>query len=352
MSVEYFRDVSVLVEAFKADTFDLHIENSAKRWATEYDFPAVRRGDVVIETFQTKQAEPMQGFVFNTRLEKFADPRVRQAFNLAFDFEWMNENVFFNQYKRTQSYFQNSDLQATGLPGPKELDLLEPLRDKVPPEVFTTEYKNPVGGGPRAMRGNLKLAKDLLEQAGWSVQGGVLKNAAGQAMTLEFLTVSPDSERIINPYIQSLERLGIKSTIRVVDTSQYQARTDGFDFEVVTGSFSQSLSPGNEQRDYWSSVAADQRGSRNLIGIRDEAVDKLVDAIVFARDRETLVAACKALDRVLLWNHYVVPQFYSPDIRTARWNRFARPDVLPGYQFTTDTWWYDVARAGAIKGGN
>ena len=351
LTVEYFRDLNVLVEAFKADSFDFHVENSAKRWATEYEFPAVKRGDVVTETFQTKQAEPMQGFVFNTRLKKFSDPRVRQAFNYAFDFEWMNENVFYGQYKRTESYFQNSELQATGLPGPRELELLEPLRDKVPPEVFTQEYKNPVGGGPRAMRANLKAAKDLLEQAGWNVQNGVLKNADGEAMTLEFLIVSPDSERIINPYIQSLERLGIKSTIRVVDSSQYQARTDAFDFEVVTGSFSQSLSPGNEQRDYWSSAAADQRGSRNLIGIRDEAVDKLVDTIVFATDRETLVAACRALDRVLLWNHYVVPQFYSPDIRTARWNRFSRPQTLPDYRFTTDTWWWDAGKAGAIKGG-
>ena len=351
LSVEYFRDVSVMVEAFKADSFDFHFENSAKRWATEYAFPAVKRGDVIVETFRTRQAEPMQGFVFNTRLKKFSDPRVRLAFNYAFDFEWMNANVFFDQYQRTQSYFQNSEMQATGLPGPRELELLEPLRDKVPPEVFTQEYKNPVGGGPRAMRANLKAAKDLLEQAGWNVQNGVLKNADGEAMTLEFLIVSPDSERIINPYIQSLERLGIKSTIRVVDSSQYQARTDAFDFEVVTGSFSQSLSPGNEQRDYWSSVAADQRGSRNLIGIRDEAVDKLVDTIVFATDRETLVAACRALDRVLLWNHYVVPQFYSPDIRTARWNRFSRPQTLPDYRFTTDTWWWDAGKAGAIKDG-
>ncbi|MCB1479168.1 MAG: extracellular solute-binding protein [Tepidamorphaceae bacterium] len=352
LTVEYFRDLNVMVEAFKADSFDFHMENSAKRWATEYGFPAVKRGDVITETFQTKQAEPMQAFVFNTRLKKFADPRVRQAFNYAFDFEWMNENVFFDQYKRTESYFQNSELQATGLPGPKELELLEPLRDKIPPEVFTEEYHNPVGGGPKAMRGNLREAKKLLEEAGWTIQDRVLKNADGETMTLEFLTVSPDSERIIAPYIQSLERLGIKGTIRVVDSSQYQARTDGFDFEVITGQFAQSLSPGNEQRDYWSSASADRRGSRNLIGIKDEAVDTLVEAIVFAKDRETLVAACKALDRVLLWNHYVVPQFYSPDIRTARWNRFSRPETMPDYRFTTDTWWWDAEKAGSIKGAD
>ena len=179
-----------------------------------------------------------------------------------------------------------------------------------------------------------------------------MKNADGETMTLEFLTVSPDSERILGPYIQSLERLGIKSTIRVVDSSQYQARTDGFDFEVVTGNFGQSLSPGNEQRDYWSSASADRRGSRNLIGIKDEAVDALVEAIVFAKDRETLVAACRALDRVLLWNHFVVPQFYSPDIRTARWDRFSRPETLPDYRFTTDNWWWDEKKAGRIKSAN
>ncbi|MCB2079023.1 MAG: hypothetical protein KDE55_15170, partial [Novosphingobium sp.] len=192
----------------------------------------------------------------------------------------------------------------------------------------------------------------LLEDAGWTIQDRVLKNADGEAMTLEFLTVSPDSERIIAPYIQSLERLGIKSTIRLIDTSQYQARTDNFDFEVVTGQFSQSLSPGNEQRDYWSSASADRRGSRNLIGIKDEAVDTLVDAIVFAKDRETLVAASRALDRVLLWNRYLVPQFYSPDIRTARWNRFSRPDTMPDYRFTTDPWWWDEAKAGTVKGAD
>ncbi|MFN0265249.1 extracellular solute-binding protein [Tepidamorphus sp. 3E244] len=349
LSIEYFRDLNVMVEAFKADTFDFHIENSAKRWATEYEFPAVKRGDVVIDTFRTKQAEPMQGFVFNTRLEKFSDPRVRQAFNYAFDFEWMNENVFFGQYARTESYFQGSELQAKGLPGEKELALLEPLRGKVPEEVFTTEYKNPVGGGTREMRKNLRDAKDLLEQAGWTIQDGVLKNEAGEAMTIEFLTTSKDSERILGPYIQSLQRLGIKGTIRLVDTPQYQQRTDSFTFEAITASFGQSLSPGNEQRDYWSSPAADSRGSRNVIGIKDEAVDTLVDAIVYAVDRDSLIAAARALDRVLLWNHYLVPQFYSADIRTARWDRFAMPETMPDYRFITDNWWWNAERADEIK---
>ncbi len=352
LAFEYFRDVTARLVGFKADEFDFITENSAKRWASEYEFPAVKSGHVLVETFRTSQAEPMQGFIFNTRRAKFADPRIRLAFNYAFDFEWMNENVFYSQYNRTSSYFQNSELAATGLPGPLELELLEPLRDKIPPEVFTQEFANPVGGGPRAMRGNLRTARGLLEEAGWTVVDGKLVNEAGEQMTIEFLIVSPDSERIVNPYIQSLSRLGIESTIRVVDVAQFRNRLDRFDFDVVTSGFRQSLSPGNEQRDYWGTAAANQQGSRNIIGIKNEAVDALIDAIIFAKDREHLVAASRALDRVLLWNHYLVPQFYSPDIRTARWNRFARPDVSPEYQFTTDTWWWDDKAAAAIQAQN
>ncbi|MEJ8570864.1 extracellular solute-binding protein [Microbaculum marinum] len=350
---EYYRDMTIALEAFKADQFDLRAENSAKRWATGYDFPAVQRGDVVLQEFLTKNAEPMQGFIFNLRRQKFQDPRVRQAFNYAFDFEWLNANIFYGQYKRTGSFFENSELAAKGLPEGKELEFLEKVRDEVPPEVFTTEFENPVGGDTRAARTNLREAAGLLKDAGWEVRNGVLVNGqTGEPFTVEFLNDQPDSERILSPYIQSLQRLGIKATIRTVDTSQYQNRMDNFDFDMTTDMFAQSLSPGNEQRDYWGSAAADAPASRNTIGIKNPAVDKLIDEIIYAEDRETLVAATRALDRVLLWNHYLVPQFYTPVIRTARWDRFGLPEVLPDYGLSTSTWWWDAEKAAAIKNGS
>jgi len=353
MRFEYFRDMTIALEAFKADQFDLRAENSAKRWATGYDFPAVKRGDVVLQTFQTKNAEPMQGFVFNLRREKFQDPRVRQAFNYAFDFEWLNANIFYDQYSRTSSYFENSELAARGLPEGKELEILEKVRDQVPPEVFTTPYENPVGGDSRKLRTNLREAARLLKDAGWGVRDGVLVNGkTGEPFVVEFLNDQPDSERILSPYIQNLQKLGIRATIRTVDTSQYRNRMDNFDYDMTTEGFAQSLSPGNEQRDFWGSAAADVPASRNVIGIKNPAVDAIIEEIIFARDRETLVAAAKALDRVLLWNHYLVPQFYSPDIRTARWDRFGIPEVLPDFGLSTSTWWWDAEKAAAVKKGS
>ncbi len=349
MAYEYFRDRDVSLEAFKADQYDFRTENSAKRWATGYDFPAVQRGEVVREEFTTKQAEPMQGFVFNLRRERFADPRVRRAFNLAFDFEWLNENIFYGQYERTDSYFQNSELAATGLPEGRELEFLEAVRDVVPPEVFTEEYRNPVGGSPREIRGNLREAARLLREAGYRLDGGTLVHGeTGRPLDVEFLIASPETERVIAPYAEQLKRLGVRPAIRLVDVAQYQRRLDTFDFDVVTAVFPQSLSPGNEQRDFWGSDAADREGSRNLAGIKDPAVDALIERIIFAETREDLVAASRALDRVLLWNHYLVPQFHSPTIRTAYWNRFGHPDTMPDYGFTTMTWWYDEEKAGRI----
>ena len=352
MRFEYYRDTTVLLEAFKADAFDFILENSAKRWVTGYEFDALKRGDVVKETFRTKNAEAMQAFVLNTRRAQFADRRVRRALNLAWDFEWLKENVFYNQYERIDSYFENSELEATGLPTGLELEILEEVRDKVPPEVFAQEYENPVGGGARAMRANLREAQGLLRDAGWDIKDRVLTNTAtGQTMDIEFLIVQPDMERVISPYRKDLEKLGIRSTIRTVDVSQYQQRLDTFDFDVVIASFAQSLSPGNEQRDYWGSEAAEREGSRNIIGIQDEAIDHLIDRIIFAKDRAELVAATHALDRVLLWNHFVIPQYYTADTRTARWNRFGLPDVVPDYGISTMTWWWDDEKAAAIAGG-
>ena len=350
IAYEYFRDRDVSLEAFKADQYDFRVENSAKRWATGYDFPALRNGNVVREEFSTKQAEPMQGFVFNLRRDRFGDPRVRQAFNLAFDFEWLNANIFYGQYARTDSYFQNSELAATGLPEGRELEILETVRDQVPPEVFTETFSNPVGGTPQAVRENLREAARLFREAGWTVENGVLRHGeTGEAMTVEFLIVSPETERVVAPYVEQLKRLGVQPTIRLVDAAQYQRRVDTFDFDVVTGLFQQSLSPGNEQRDYWGSDAADREGSQNLAGISNPAVDALIERIIFAADRDELVAASRALDRVLLWNHYLVPQFHSPTIRTAYWNRFGHPETTPDYGFSTMTWWYEPDRAAAVR---
>ncbi|NND49535.1 MAG: ABC transporter substrate-binding protein, partial [Rhizobiales bacterium] len=337
---------------FKADTFDFTVENSAKRWATGYDFPAREKGDVIIQAFQTKNAEAMQAFVLNTRRSKFTDRRVRRAFNLAFDFEWLNANVFYDQYHRIDSYFENSELEATGVPEGLELEILEQVRDQVPAEVFEKKYENPVGGNPKEVRRNLRAAQKLLKEAGWEVKDRVLTNTqTGEKMDIEFLIVAPDMERLINPYRQNLERIGVRSNVRAVDVSQYQQRVDTFDFDIIIGSFGQSLSPGNEQRDLWGSETADREGSRNTIGIQDKAVDYLVDRIIFAKDRPELVAAVHALDRVLMWNEFVVPQFYSADIRTARWNRFGRPDVVPDYGIAFMSWWYDEDLAAGITGG-
>ncbi len=350
---EYFRDQTVAQEAFRGGTFDFTVENSARRWATAYDFPAVNRGDVVLETFQTLNAEPMQAFVFNTRRDKFADPQVRRAFNYAFDFEWMNANVFYDQYARTSSYFENSELAADGLPEGLELEILEGIRDQVPPEVFTEEYANPVGGDRRRNRDNLRTATRLLNEAGWEARDGVLTNVeTGEPLRVEFLLVSPDMERIVNPYLRTLGQLGIQGNVRTVDVSQYRNRLDNFDFDIVVASFGQSLSPGNEQRDYWGSEAAETPGSRNLIGIQNPAVDHLIERIIFADDRDELVAASRALDRVLLWNHYLVPQFYSPEIRTARWNRYGLPDDMPDYGFSTTIWWWDEDKAETVRTGS
>ena len=352
ITAEYFRDNTIALEAFKGDQFDVIVESSAKNWATAYTFRAAERGDVITDVFTNRNAEPMQAFVFNTRREKFADPRVRLAFNYAFDFESANRLLFFDQYSRVDSYFANSGLAATGLPEGKELEILESVRDKIPPEVFTRVYKNPVGGDQRALRKNLREARKLLEQAGWTIEDGKLVNTrTGERMTAEFLLVSPSFERIVLPYKQNLGRLGIDVSVRTIDTSQYQNRRDSFDFDVIVGSWGQSLSPGNEQRNYWGSQSADRNGSRNLIGVRNPAVDTLIERIIYAKSRDELVAASKALDRVLLWNHYVVPQWFFRGIRLARWNRFGFPDKQPDYGYSyPDTWWFDPKKAATIKG--
>jgi microcin C transport system substrate-binding protein len=345
---EYFRDSTVAIEAFKADQVDWRTENSAKSWATAYDFPAVRDKRVIVEEFPQRDRGIMQGFVFNTRREKFKDPRLRRAFNFAYDFEEMNKQLFFGQYKRINSYFDGTELASSGLPQAQELEILEKVRDQVPPEVFTTPYTNPVGGTPENVRANLREGTRLLKEAGYEIRNQKLVNAkTGEAMSVEILTEEPTIERIILFYKPSLERLGIGVSVRTVDDPQYENRLRSWDFDMIIGTWPESLSPGNEQRDYWSSQAADTPGSRNYIGIKNPAVDALIERVIFAKDRAELVAATRALDRVLLWNHYVVPQFTYDNSRTARWDRFSRPDPLPKYgasAFPT-VWWWDAEKA-------
>lgn len=346
----YFRDANVAFEAFKSGQFDWRTENSSKLWATGYDFPAVKNGRVVKEAITLKQVEGMQGWALNQRREQLKDPRVRQALNYAFDFEWSNVNLFYGQYTRSRSYFNNSEMEAKGLPGADELALLTPLKDQIPAEVFTAEFTNPTNPTPQERRANLRKASQLFAAAGWTAtqDGGrnVLKNKDGKVFTLEFMLDDPMFERIALPYQQQLELLGIDVTIKTIDPAQSERRRQTYDYDVVVGSWPQSLSPGNEQRDMWGSEAAKRDGSRNLTGISNPAVDTLIEQLVTAKERGALVTACKALDRVLQWSHLVVPMWYIAYERTARWDRYSHPEKLPDYSTGfSSTWWWDDAKA-------
>jgi microcin C transport system substrate-binding protein len=350
---EYFRDSTVALEAFKADQLDWRTENSAKSWASAYDFPAVKEGRVLREEFPVRSRGIMQAFAFNTRRDKFKDARLRRAFNFAFDFEEMNKQIFFGQYTRIASYFEGTELASSGIPSGQELAILEAVRDKVPAELFTAPYTNPVGGTPEAVRNNLREGLRLLREAGYEVRNQKLVNAkTGEPVVVEFLGADPNSERLSLFFKPSLERMGVTVSVRTVDDAQYENRLRQWDFDIITASWPQSLSPGNEQRDFWGSSAADISGSRNLVGIKNPAVDALIDRVIFAKSREELVAATRALDRVLLWNNYVVPQWTYGKVRSARWDRFGRPEKMPEYgasAFPT-IWWWDAEKA--AKTGN
>lgn len=344
---EYYRDATVLLEAFKGDRVDFRTENSARNWATGYDFPARQQGRVVLEEFPIRASGVMQAFVLNLRRDKFKDPRVRRAFNLAFPFEEINRTIFSGQYERISSYFYGLELASSGLPDGREREILESVKDKIPPEVFTTPYKNPVGDSPEAVRANLREADRLLREAGWELKDRRRVNAKGEVLTVELLGDTPNDERVYLPYKASLDRLGIVTTVRIVDDVQYVNRTRSFDFDIISGIWGQSLSPGNEQREFWGSQAAGREGSRNLAGISDPGVDALIDQVIYAKDREDLVAATKALDRVLLAHDYMVPQWTYRKQRTARWDRFSHPETMPRYGasgFPT-IWWYDATKA-------
>ena len=347
---DYYRDPTVLLEAFKAGAFDFRVENSAKQWATGYESPALREGRFKLERIESDNPQGMQGYSMNLRRPQFQDPRVRQAMILAFDFEWSNKTLFFGQYTRTRSYFQNSDMEAKGLPSPEELKILEPLRGKIPDEVFTTEYNPPVSDGSGTNAENLAKAALLLDEAGWKLDGGT-RMKDGKPYEFEFRLQAGDaSERIVQPYVKSLQRLGIKGTIRAVDAAQYQKRSEDFDFDMITSLFPQSLSPGNEQRDFWGSEAADMSGSRNEIGIKDPVIDQLLEELIHAPNRAQLVIYCRALDRILQWRHYVVPNFHMGAFRVAYWDKFGRPAKLPEptYGIGLAGWWIDPAKEQAL----
>ncbi|HXD46374.1 MAG TPA: extracellular solute-binding protein [Pseudolabrys sp.] len=348
---DYYRDTTVALEAFKGDQVDFRTENSAKNWATAYDFPAVRDKKVIREEFPVRSSGVMQAFAFNIRRDKFKDAKLRLAFNFAFDFEEMNRQIFFGQYTRIASYFQGTELAATGTPAGLELEILNTVKDKVPADLFTKPYSNPVGGNPQAVRTNLREALTLLRAAGYEVRNTKLTNTkTGEALTVEFLVEDPATERFVLFYKPSLERIGIGVSVRTVDSAQYENRLRQWDFDIIVTNWGESLSPGNEQRGYWGSQAADIPGSRNLVGIKNPAIDAMIERVIFAKSREELVAATKALDRVLLWNFYVVPQWTYSFQRTARWDRFSHPETMPKYgaaAFPT-IWWWDKDKAAKV----
>lgn len=347
--VDFFRDQTVSREAFKAGEFDFVSENQALAWATQYEGEAFRQGRAVKREIKHERPAGMQCFVMNTRRAQFKDWRVRRALALLFDFEWTNKNLFYGQYARCKSYFSNSEMAATGLPEGDELKVLERFRGRVPESVFKEPYALPVYAGDGNIREGVRQALALLKAAGWEFKGNELADAKGQPLRFEIITASPTFERIYLPYISNLKRIGVAVELRLIDPVQYQKRFEKFDFDMTTGGWGQSESPGNEQRSNWSSAAADTEGSNNTIGIKDKAIDELVDLIINAPDRVQLVARCKALDRVLLHHHLVVPSWYLDKDRLAYWDKFGYP---PPHRRGTSTglWWYDPAKAARLKG--
>lgn len=340
---DYYRDTTVALESFKAGNYDVRVESESKKWATAYDFPAINDGRVKKATFSHQMPSGMQGFAINIRRPIFQNRKVRKALGYAFDFKWSNKNLFYGQYKRTRSYFDNSYLASTGLPKGKELELLNQYKDKLPKEVFTKEYNPPSSNGSGNIRKNLRNAFKLLKEAGWEVKDQKLtSNKTGAIFKFEIMLNSASAaawERIALPFAKNLKKLGIEATVRAVDTNQYKNRLDSFDYDMIVNVWGQSLSPGNEQNGYWSSKTANQNGSRNYIGIKDSTVDSLIKKIVSSHDKKELTTAVKALDRVLLWNHYVIPHWHIPYTRVAYWDKFGIPEKAPmkGVSFTN--WW-------------
>lgn len=349
---DYYRDATVAVEALKAGEFDVRIVADAQEWSTAYgDVTAVAQGQLQREEVPHQVIRGMQGFCFNTRRSKFADPKVRQALAYVFDFEWTNAQLLYGLFTRSASYWNNSELGSSALPQGEELQILEAYRGRIPTEVFNTPYQPPRTDGSGQARQNLRQARRLLAAAGWQVvDHKLVHRESGEVMSIEFLLNSPTYERIIGPMQKNLERLGIESRIRTVDSSQYQNRLQTFDYDVVVAYWRQTLSPGNEQRNFWSAAAAEFKGSRNYAGVQDPVVDELVERIIAAESRQRQVALTRALDRILLWGHYVIPGWHSRAYRMMYWNKFGKPAQPPqnGLGFP-DTWWYDEGKAAQLE---
>ncbi|MAB99797.1 MAG: hypothetical protein CMK71_17290 [Pseudomonadaceae bacterium] len=339
MRIDYYRDNTVALEAMKAGQFDFWLETSAKNWATAYNNSAVANGQLIKEEIRNYNPTGMQGFIFNIRRPLFKDPRVREALGLLFDFEWANKQLFNGAYTRTDSYFDNSELAAQGLPSPAELKLLEPLREQIPPKVFTDEFINPVTDASGMIRDHQRRAYQLLQEAGWRVVDDKMVDAQGNPVSFEFLLAQTEFERVLLPFKRNLADLGIELVIRRVDVSQYINRLRSRDFDMIVGGFGQSNSPGNEQREYWHSSSADNPGSRNFIGLKDPAIDTLVEGLIKADSRENLINYTRALDRVLLWGHYVIPNWHITTWRVAYWHKLEHPQVTPQYDIGLNTWW-------------
>ncbi len=343
ITYKYYKDSTIALEAFKAGEFDFFFENYSKRWARSHNGAQYDSGQIIKTELTHKNNAGMQGFAFNTRREKFSDVRVRRALSLAYDFEWANDKLFYNQYVRAGSYFSNSELAAQGLPEGKELALLEKFRDQLPAEVFTKYWQPATTLPPDSLRNNLIQARDLLAEAGWTIQDGVLKNQQGEVFKLDILLVQSGFDRIIAPYAHNLKKLGIETSYRKVDSSLYKRRLDTFDFDMVVTSFSSSVSPGNELMNMFHSTSAEMKGSNNLPGISSAVVDALVLNIVQAKDREEVVIASRALDRVLLYGEYLVPNWYINVHRVAYWDKFGVPETQPLYyepiSWLLKAWW-------------
>ncbi len=347
---DYYKDRGIEREAFKSGEIDFFSENSSKEWATSYNIDSVKNNLIKKELIKHQNPQGMQGFAFNIRKDKFKDRRVRQALSFAFDFEWSNKNLFFDAYQRTNSFFENSELASSGLPSNEELYFLNPYFDVLPKEIFTQEFENPTTDGSGYMRLQLQKASKLLKDSGWELSEGKLVNSSTKELfEFEILLRSPAFERIVFPFKDNLEKLGIQVNVRTIDTAQYQKRMETFDFDMVVQTFSQSLSPGNEQRNFWGSEAADTNGSRNVIGIKNYAVDGLIESLINAKDREELITVTKALDRVLLWNYYVIPQWHISSYRVLYWNFFDKPFIKPKYSLGFDTWWVNQKKFDQIQ---
>ena len=340
ITYDYYRDANVALEAFFAGEYDVREENVAKMWSTSYNTPQVKDGRIIKEEIKHKRPQGIQGWLYNVRRPVFQDVKVREALSYAFDFDWSNKQFAFGKYKRSRSFFSNSELAATGIPQGKELEILEKYRGKIPEEVFTKEYSPPKSDGSGNNRENLRKAAEILDAAGWKTGPDGIRSKDGVKLSFEILDTNPEFERWTLPFIANLKRIGVQANFRVIDTAQYQNRMNSFDYDMTINSIGQSDSPGNEQRDFWGSAKADAPGSRNYIGVKDPVVDEIIEGLIQAKSREELVAYCHALDRVLQWNHYLIPQWHIDHWRLAWWKKLAHPATLSGLTpAISTTWW-------------